>query len=331
MGYYRMKRNKIKIIVNLKRMLLLLLVLSVFIASLAFAATPRTESIVLNDRITLGDVFDGVTKNADYYLAPAPAPGKIMTLNVHDLIRISKALNLGWTPDGNHQQVVIRRSSGEIDLYDIQAALQMRLAEKMKGRKFDMTLFDRSLCFFVPEASDKTVIISELTTDAVRGVFKAVVSPLAFPEMKKEVSGRFYAIEQIPVLKKPLRSGDIISANDVEYIDIRASQITSSMITDAGRLIGQTPRRGISAMKPITAVDVTLPVVVKKGDTVTMRLRSETISLTTQGRAMDSGSEGDVIRVMNTGSKKVIDAVIAGPQAVIVRSPSSGVTFISSL
>ena len=62
-----------------------------------------------------------------------------------------------------------------------------------------------------------------------------------------------------------------------------------------------------------------------------MRLMSETISLTTQGRAMDSGSEGDVIRVINTGSKKVVDAVVAGPQIVIVRSPSSGVTFISSL
>ncbi|MCK4944869.1 MAG: flagellar basal body P-ring formation protein FlgA [Alphaproteobacteria bacterium] len=324
-----MKKHETGKMQNLKR-LMIVAVLVTFVASPAFAAMPRTESTVLNDRITLGDVFDGVTENADYYLAPAPALGKTVTLNVNDLIRISEALNLGWIPDGNHRQVVIRRSSGEIDLYDIQAALQDRLTEEMRGRKFDIELFDRSLSFLVPKTADKTVTVNRLTTDAVKGLFKAVVSPLAFPDMKKEVSGRFYTIGRVPVLKESLRSGDVISANDVEYIDMRASAITSSMITDASKLIGQTPRRGISAMKPITTGDVKLPVVVKKGAVVTMTLRSETISLTTQGRAMDNGSKGDVIRVMNTGSKQVVEAVVVGPQAVIVRSPST-VTVISSL
>ncbi|MFH1157439.1 MAG: flagellar basal body P-ring formation chaperone FlgA [Pseudomonadota bacterium] len=312
---------------NLKR-LMLAAALAASVASPAFAVTPRAESAVLNDRITLGDVFDGVTENADYYLAPAPAPGRTVTLNVNDLIRISEALSLGWTPDGNHRQVVIRRSSGEIDLYDIQAALQARLAEKMRGQKFDMELFDRSLRFLVPEAADRTVSVNGLTTDAVKGLFKAVVSPSAFPDMKKEVSGRFYPIGRVPVLKEPLRPGDVISAGDVEYVDMRASEITGSMITDADKLVGQTPRRGLSAMKPVTAGDVKSPVVVKKGDVVTMTLRSEAMSLTTQGRAMDSGSEGDVIRVMNTGSRQIVEAVVAGPQAVTVRPPS-GVTFIS--
>ncbi|MCK5555284.1 MAG: hypothetical protein KAI76_03515, partial [Alphaproteobacteria bacterium] len=181
-----MKKDKTGKMPNLKR-LMLVAILSAFVTSNAFAVTPKTESTVLNDKITLGDVFDGVTKNADYYLAPAPAPGRTVTLNINDLTRISEALNLGWIPDGNHLQVVIRRSSGEIDLYDIQAALQDRLTEEMRGRKFDIELFDRSLSFLVPKTADKTVTVNRLTTDAVKGLFKAVVSPLAFPDMKKEV------------------------------------------------------------------------------------------------------------------------------------------------
>ena len=52
-----------------------------------------------------------------------------------------------------------------------------------------------------------------------------------------------------------------------------------------------------------------------------MLLKSDIISLTAQGRALDNGAAGDAIHVMNTTSKQVIDAVVTGPQAVSIRPP----------
>ena len=305
----------------IKKGLLLAVVMAVCAGSPALAAMPKAESTVMNGRITLGDVFEGVKDNADYYLAPAPDIGKTVTLNTQDLMRISEAFNLGWAPDNDLRPVVIRRSSGGIYRQDIEAAVQKKLAEELKGQKLETELFDNSISLPVPDHADKTLQVESLDYDDLKGEFKATVAAAALPGMKKEVKGRFYRISQLPVLKEPLRQGDVIGTGDIDYIDIRAADITASMIVDAGKLVGQTPRRGIAAMKPVTAGDVRLPVMVKKGDLVTMLLKSDLMSLTAQGRALDSGSAGDAIQVMNTSSRQVVEAVITGPQAVSIRPP----------
>jgi flagella basal body P-ring formation protein FlgA len=92
---------------------------------------------------------------------------------------------------------------------------------------------------------------------------------------------------------------------------------------DAADLLGRTPRRGIAAMKPVSAADVMVPPLVKKGELVTVALQDGSISLTLQGRAMQNGAEGDIIRVVNTGSNKIVDGIVTGTQAVRVRSSSS--------
>jgi flagella basal body P-ring formation protein FlgA len=304
--------------------ILLTAALSLCLAGPVFAAaTPKGESVITADRITLGDVFDGVTKNADHYLAPAPEVGKTMTLGVYDLTRISRAFHLGWSPKSSAERVVIRRASNRIDRYDIQAALEKRLKEETGGQKFDMELLDRSVSFRVADLSDRTVTVNHLSYDAVKGEFSAVVSAAAEPGIKKEVKGRIHPISQIPVLCAPLRPGDVISADDIDYIDMHAADITPAMLTSAANLIGHSPRRGVPAMKPLIASDIQMPVLVKKGDLVTMTLKNSTMSLTTQGRALDNGAAGEAVRIMNSTSKQVIDGIVTGTMAVSVQSPQS--------
>lgn len=296
--------------------------LSLCLAAPAYAAAvPKENSVVTTDQITLGDVFDGVTANAGHYLAPAPELGKTMTLGAYDLTRISNAFHLGWTPADGSARVVIRRASGMLDHYDVQAALEKRLKEETKGQKFDMELADRSISFRVSGGATRDVIIDRLSYDAVKGEFSAVVSAAAVPGVKKEVSGRIFPISQVPVLKTPLRPGDVISRDDVDYIDMHAADITPSMLTNADSLVGHSPRRGVSAMKPLMASDIQMPIVVKKGDLVTMVLKNKALNLTTQGRAMENGAEGDAIHVMNSSSKQVVDAVVTGALTVSIQPP----------
>src|SRR5262249_30442091 len=155
-----------------------------------------------------------------HYLAPAPELGKTVTLGTYDLTRISDAFNLGWKPDGDGAHVVIRRGSNEIDNLDVQSALEKKLQKEMNGQRFDTELSDSSIGFHV-SGSDRTVTVEKLTYDAVNSTFKAVVSAAAAPENKKEVSGHYYAISRIPVLKEPLRPGDVISKDEIDFIDMR--------------------------------------------------------------------------------------------------------------
>lgn len=304
--------------------LFLSVAMTLCLAAPAFAAAvPKDESTVTSDRITLGDVFDGVTADADHYLAPAPALGKTLTLGARDLARISEAFKLGWTPAAAAQHVTIRRAAGEIDRYDVQAALEKKLRDEMNGARFEMELADRAIGFRIPATGDRALNVENLAHDAVKGTFSAVVSTAADPGVRKEVSGRYYPISQIPVLRNPLRQGDVIAADDIDYVDMRAADITPTMMTDAASLVGRTPRRGIAAMKPVTLSDVQMPLVIKKGDLVTMTLKAGALSLTAQGRAMENGAVGDAVRVMNSTSRQVVDAVVTGALTVRIQAPQN--------
>jgi flagella basal body P-ring formation protein FlgA len=305
-----------------KLMIPVLVMTSCLALSAYAAAVPKTGSVVTHDQITVGDVFEGVTDDANRYLAPAPALGKSMTLGAYDLKRISEAFNLGWTPDGSDQTVTIRRASSEVGRADVQAALEEKMKSEMGGQKFDMELSGSPVSFNVPESTaGRGVTVEKLTYDVAANSFTAIVSPAAQPDLKKEVSGHFYPISQIPVLKEPLRPGDIISKDDIDYVEMRSIDISSSMVTEASSLIGQTPRHGINVMKPVILSDIQMPIIVKKGDLVTMVLKNNALSLTAQGKAMENGAAGDAIHVMNSSSKQVVDAIVTGAQTVSIKSP----------
>ena len=76
-------------------------------------------------------------------------------------------------------------------------------------------------------------------------------------------------------------------------------------------------------MKPMASADIVLPPAVKKGEAVTMVFKNGKLNLTTQGKSMQTGAVGDVIRVTNTTSQQVIQAVVTGERTVAVASPDA--------
>lgn len=297
------------------------LALGATVSAQAFAAdivSPRGSVTLSKNVLTVGDVFEGVQNDADHILAPAPDYGKTMRLSAQDLSRISNAFNLGWYGKGN-ESVVIKRESNSVDRYHVEDAIEDALKEELPGQKFDVELSDRNLAIHLPTGEDTTVSIDKLKYDVNKGEFRALATA---GKERREVSGRLFAVTELPVLNKALRSGDVIGAGDIQYIDMRSNEVSPSMIVSAESLIGQTPRRGVAAMKPVTASDVTLPSAIKKGELVTMTLQNAIIQLTTQGRSLQDAKVGDVIRVVNTSSNQTIEAVVTGPRTVAVKPPS---------
>ena len=301
------------------------IVMTVFTLNGAHAATPRAEIEVEGSVVTVGDVFEGVTHDAGYVLAPAPAYGKTLTLGSYDLKRISDAFNLGWYPQDGFAQTVIRRSGHSIDRYAIEAALQKKIAAALSGRKFEMRLDDRSIAMHLPEGAGTALEVSNLRYDLARGDFTALVAARdsSLPAARREVSGRLYPLTSVPVLKAGLRQGDVISQDDLDYVDIRTAELGANIISAPSKLVGMASRRSLQPLKPLAASDIVLPVVVRKGDIVTMVLESATISLTAQGRALEHGAEGETVKVSNTSSGQTLEAVVTGPRTVRVRAPDN--------
>jgi flagella basal body P-ring formation protein FlgA len=60
------------------------------------------------------------------------------------------------------------------------------------------------------------------------------------------------------------------------------------------------------------------PQVVHRDDTVTLVYEVPGILLTTRGKALESGAEGDVINVLNAQSKRTIQGTVTGPNRVSI-------------
>jgi len=302
--------------------LFMALLLTVVLVGKAWAGDiqPRGESIVTADVITVGDVFDGVTRHADHVLAPAPALGSEMTLSAHDLTRISDAFGFGWKPQSGMDKTVIRRDAQEIDRYQIEAALQDKLAAALPGQKFETVFDSRASSLYIPPHEVAALEVDDLRYDLSRGSFRAT---LVAGKTRRDVSGQLYLLTSVPVLAQPRRAGDVLTRSDITWVDMRAADVAANTIIDAAQLAGQSPRRNLPALRPLSAGDIVQPMMVKKGDTVTVTLQNGAIHLTTQAKALENGAAGTLVKVMNMSSRQVLDAEVTGMQAVTVRAMGS--------
>ena len=122
----------------------------------------------------------------------------------------------------------------------------------------------------------------------------------------------------IPVLKAAMGPGQIIGEQDLDWIEMSEKRANKYIASDIRHLIGKTPKRFIKAKKPIRKNAVKDPVLVERKNLITIVLRSPQMLLTAQGQAMEDGAKGDVIRVMNINSRKIIAGRVISPNRVDV-------------
>ena len=79
---------------------------------------------------------------------------------------------------------------------------------------------------------------------------------------------------------------------------------------------GLVARRPIAAGEPVTRTALRVPPVVKSGDTVDATVRIGRVTVTGSGVASGSGHVGDVIRLRQPHSSRLLNARIVGPGAV---------------
>ncbi len=132
------------------------------------------------------------------------------------------------------------------------------------------------------------------------------------------LAGRYTQMNEVPVLKRQVRNGDLITDDDIEMQKFPQARIYKDTIDDIASLVGNTPVRGISAGRPIRSNEVAPPALIKKNALVQMRYKTESMEITTEGQALANGAKGDVIDVRNVASKKIARAVITESNVVDV-------------
>ncbi len=138
-----------------------------------------------------------------------------------------------------------------------------------------------------------------------------------------KVQGKIVKLNEVPVLNREMRSGEIITNSDISYAAYPEKRIGDNVVTDPIQLIGQSPKQRISANKIIRESEILPPILIKKGESVNMVYRTEFMTLQVVGYAMEDGRAGDLIRLKNTSSQKIVLATVSDQGVAIVNSPGS--------
>jgi flagella basal body P-ring formation protein FlgA len=287
----------------------------------AFAATLKPISIVEGETLKLGDIFDGVTRNADYVIGAAPQPGQDITLNARTLYRIAVALDMPWRPLSSSDQVIVRRQAAVVSYNEIERTLRKALKNKGVDGRFDIALNSGKPTIILPKNFPEKVEISVIDFDVQKDYFRAtLVAPSIDNPIKKiQVSGMVDRIASIPVLRSNLQNGDIISANDIKMIDVPQKSIQHNIIINAEDMIGLTPRRIAYAGKFIIDGSLGRPILINRGEKVSITFREGPLVLTARGKALQSGAKGDLVRVTNINSSRTVDAIVIGDNQVLAQ------------
>lgn len=306
----------------MNRLAALLLSATLLAAPIANATTLKPIGSVAAAQITLGDLFDGLPEDvASRTLMAAPAPGSSMTLDAGMLARIAGANGITWRPISPYDNVQLKREAVEVSTAGIQDALRAALIQAGTGADVDIQLDNRTLSLFLPVGSDASVRVENLAYEPARGRLTAdLVAPASGPELLRQtVTGRAIDMVELPVLNRRLQTGEIIGEGDLTYLRAPRDRLIAGAVTDSADLVGKTLRRTVTPNQAVNSRDVREPVLVAKGAMVTIMLQSDLMTLTTQGRSLADGSQGELVRIVNTSSSRVIEAIVAGPNLVTVR------------
>jgi flagella basal body P-ring formation protein FlgA len=119
--------------------------------------------------------------------------------------------------------------------------------------------------------------------------------------------------------------GEVLSADDVMIGMSQNTILSGNILTRADAVMGMEARRPLRAGEAIAATDLRHPVVVTKGQTVTMTFEAPGVSLTAMGRAMAEGGVGDTVMVQNPASFRMVSAVVTGTGTVRATGPANAV------
>jgi flagella basal body P-ring formation protein FlgA len=129
---------------------------------------------------------------------------------------------------------------------------------------------------------------------------------------------------EVYVPARTLSAGEIIAQGDLQILSVPARDLSSNAVVDLKSLVGMEVKRTLKEGTIIRKNAIAAPLLVRKKDLITLTVETNQMRLTAQGQAMDDGAMGDVIRVMNLTSKKVISAVVSGKQSATVVVASEG-------
>jgi flagella basal body P-ring formation protein FlgA len=117
----------------------------------------------------------------------------------------------------------------------------------------------------------------------------------------------------VVVASRPLGRGEVLTEDDLTSAELDITRLHGTYLTEMAAAIGQEVRRPLAAQSVITQQALQPPLLIRRGEAVSIRASGSAIAVRMTGTALTDGRLGQSIRVRNSSSNRVVDARVVGP------------------
>lgn len=291
------------------------------------APTLRASVSVTSDVVRIGDLIDNAGSAAQIPVYRSPDLGTTGTLTVGQVLAVLRAKQVIGVMTGDVKEVQVTRLARTLASKDIENAVAGALERRFGlGEAANITItFDRSVGETRLEASNTGALQPVATRfDARSGrfdiAFEIANDGNASPT-KLRFTGTAVETVEVAVLTRDIDRAELLKSSDLSMERRPKAEVTGEPAS-RDRSIGMQLRRTMRAGTPVRAADIVKPDFVVRDQAVTIIYQVPGLYLTTRGKAIENGAEGDSVSVLNLHSKRTLTGIVTGRGQVTVQGAS---------
>lgn len=167
-------------------------------------------------------------------------------------------------------------------------------------------------------ADDKLTIFNPYQTPLLNSSTMAIKCTETENHWTLYVPIRITVLKTVLVSKNTLVRGKVVRDEDVYQAELDTQKLKQGYFTNKNELVGLVCKHDITADTPFTPYNIELAKLVHKGEEVTIVANNDNLIVSMAGIALNEGALGDVVKIKNLSSKKVIEAQVSGEKRVTV-------------
>jgi len=285
--------------------------------------TLKREAIVTGEIVRIGDLIENAGAVAEVAIFRAPdlgQTGSVPARRVAEAVRPHQIVGLDTR---GIDEVLVTRASRAISVKEIEARLIRALAAQYGlADTTDLAIaFEHEVrTLYVEPSAHAELAPSRLSYDPRSRRFDAMIELTGAAARRAPIRlmGVLTETFEAAVPLRTLAQGEIVKASDLTLARRPKSEFVAAAVTTVEQAAGLIAKRALAPGKPIRQADLMKPELVARNETVTIVFEVPGIMLTTRGKALEAGAQGDLVNVLNVQSKRTVQATVTGPGRVTV-------------
>ncbi|WP_425990745.1 flagellar basal body P-ring formation chaperone FlgA [Afipia sp. DC4300-2b1] len=291
----------------------------------------RASVTVSSDIVRIGDIVENAGSAAQIAIFRAPDLGTTGSLPVAQLLTALRTHQVIGVDTRDLREVSITRSSRTLVSKEIEQQIA-RVLERRNGlgdaANISVT-FERDLRELQLDAAHTGDMRATIVRfDPRNGRFDItfeIPNDVTYNPTKLRFIGTAVETIEAAVLTRAVERNEILRSSDVVVERRPRSEIGNDVI-NRDRSVGMQARKQMRAGQALKAADLGKPDLVSRDQGVMLIYEAPGLYLTGRGKALDSGTEGDIVNIVNLQSKRTVQGVVTGPGQVTITAPGPRLT-----